>query len=168
LIRHWLKQCTENHAPCNASIPEPWAPTRLLDIGTAEDDDIRLVERDESLFGKQPYATLSHCWGQTINKTTTSRNLAQHHERIALLELSKTFRHTIEVARSFNLRYLWIDSLCIIQDSKSDWEHESDLMSKVYRYCFINIVATGVSDGTKCCYWERDPVTIPPPEVSIQ
>jgi hypothetical protein len=168
LIGHWLKQCTENHARCNASIPEPWAPTRLLDIGTAEDDDIRLVERDESLFGKQPYATLSHCWGNGMHKRTTRESLAHNLVRIALLELSKTFRHAIEVARFFNLRYLWIDSLCIIQDSKSDWKHESDLMSKVYRHCFINIAATGASDGTKGCYWERDPVTIPPTEVSIQ
>jgi hypothetical protein len=85
LIRHWLKQCTENHARCNVSVPEPWAPTRLLDTGTTEGDNVRLVERDESLFGKQPYATLSHCWGKTINKTTTSRNLAQNHAKIALL-----------------------------------------------------------------------------------
>jgi hypothetical protein len=168
LIRHWLKQCTESHARCNASIPEPWAPTRLLDIGTAEDDDIRLVERDESLFGKQPYATLSHCWGRTINKTTTSRNLAQHHERIALPELSKTFRHTIGVAKSLGLRYLWIDSLCIVQDSIADWSHEASLMNKVYRYCYINIAATGASNGSEGCYWERNPAAVTPTEVRVQ
>jgi hypothetical protein len=61
LINQWLKQCIENHDRCNVPIPEPWAPTRLLDIGLPGDEFVRLVERDESLFLTRPYATLSHC-----------------------------------------------------------------------------------------------------------
>ncbi|KAL9107667.1 MAG: hypothetical protein Q9227_007474 [Pyrenula ochraceoflavens] len=62
-------------------------------------------------------------------------------------ELTKTFRDAIEITRSFGLEYLWIDSLCIIQDSHSDWEHESMMMSSVYGGSTINIAAAGAVDA---------------------
>ncbi|KAF2806681.1 HET-domain-containing protein [Mytilinidion resinicola] len=168
LIGQWLKQCTENHDRCNAPIPELWAPTRLLDIGTPGDKYVRLVERDESLFLKQPYATLSHCWGTTQLTCTTSCNIKRHRHGISWTELPKSFKDAIRIARSLSLRYLWIDSLCIVQDSIDDWLHEADIMSKVYRYGFINIAATGAVQSSEGCFWKRDPRVVQPTEFSIQ
>lgn len=167
LISQWLKQCTENHSRCNAPIPEPWAPTRLLDIGTPESEFVRLVE-SESLTLKQPYATLSHCWGNTLIIRTTLATITEFRDCISHELLPKTFNDAIRIARSLHLRYLWIDSLCIIQDSRDDWEREADTMSKVYRYSFINIAATGAAQSTEGCFWERDPRAIRPTECSIR
>lgn len=163
-----MKQCTENHDRCNASIPEPWTPTRLLDIDTLDNEYVRLVERDGSIFLNQPYATLSHCWGTAGLIRTTTANIAAHRRAIHHTDLPRSFRDAIKIARLLGIRYLWIDSLCIIQDSRDDWLHEADIMSKVYRYGFINIAATGAAESTEGCFRERDPRTVQPTEVSVQ
>lgn len=153
LIGQWLAQCREHHDRCNATVPEPWAPTRLLDIGEEGDEYVRLVERD-SMLQKQPYATLSHCWGTAQLIKTTKSTILERFRGIDNEDLPKTFVDAIRIARLFGLRYLWIDSLCIVQDSQEDWVHEADIMSKVYRYAFVNIAATGAAQSDEGCFWE--------------
>ncbi|KAK4443766.1 hypothetical protein QBC34DRAFT_262980, partial [Podospora aff. communis PSN243] len=54
--------------------------------------------------------------------------------------LPRTFQHAIAVVRSLGMQYLWIDSLCIVQDSGgADWEVESSLMASVYGYASVNV-----------------------------
>jgi hypothetical protein len=45
------------------------------------------------------------------------------------------------------VRYLWIDSLCILQDSKEDWQAESLAIYLVYKNSFCNIAASGPHAG---------------------
>jgi hypothetical protein len=141
----------------------------LLDIGTSEDDLIRLLDRDEThiLFNK-PYATLSHCWGRTPLITTIKQNILEHQHEIPHHDLPPTFKDAIKIARKLSIRYLWIDSLCIVQDDRHDWAREADLMSKVYRYSFINIAATGSGSSTGGCFWKRDERNVLPTEVCIK
>jgi len=54
-----------------------------------------------------------------------------------------------------SLKYLWIDSLCIIQDSKSDWEIESAKMGQIYRGSTITIAATSATDSRDGCFVEK-------------
>lgn len=111
---------------------------------------------------QKPYATLSHCWGTEHILKTTKSNIEQHCHGIPEDSLSKSFREAISFARSLQLRYLWIDSLCILQDDQADWEQEADLMRNVYRYSFITIAATGALNGSEGCFWERAPEAIRP------
>jgi hypothetical protein len=91
---------------------------------------------------KEDYATLSHCWGgQSIIKLTTDA-LAQFQKKIETASLPQTFRDAILVARRLGIRYLWIDSLCIIQDSLQDWQKEAALMGEVYSNSTLNVMAT--------------------------
>ncbi len=55
-----------------------------------------------------------------------------------------------------------------MQDSEDDWVREADMMSKVYRYAFINIAATGAREGAQGCFWERDPRAVRPTQFSVQ
>ncbi|KAF7532425.1 hypothetical protein G7054_g7944 [Neopestalotiopsis clavispora] len=57
--------------------------------------------------------------------------------------LPNTFRDAIEVTRQLGVRYLWIDSLCIIQDDENDWKQESSKMVEVYQNAYLTIYATG-------------------------
>jgi hypothetical protein len=174
LIGRWLNQCIHKHDRCSRASLEPWIPTRLLDIGNSEDSLVRLLDCDETrLLSKLSYATLSHCWGNPATTgsnliKTTTRNLRSHQHEIPRERLPPTFKDAIKVARNFQIRYLWIDSLCIIQDDPKDWAHEANLMSKVYRYSFINIAATGSSSSDGGCFWKRDERTVLPTEVYIQ
>lgn len=162
-----MRQCTENHVRCNAIRPERWAPTRLLNLGSPGHLYVRLIESADSNSSNQPYATLSHCWGQNLPIRTLPENIQEYYKGIPYSELPKTFKDAIGVARSLSIRYLWVDSLCIIQDHE-DWSYEAAQMSKVYRYGFINIAATGAADSTEGCHYERTPSSIQPTTFTIE
>jgi hypothetical protein len=65
---------------------------------------------------------------------------------ILISELPKTFRDAIDITRSLELRYLWIDSLCILQDSESDWATHVEVMASIYENAHITLAA-GASDS---------------------
>lgn len=84
--------------------------------------------------------------------TTTSVTLEQRKQCIPWAELPKTFQDAITITRGLNVRYIWIDALCIIQDDQSDWETEASKMSLVYQNSYLNIAASHASDGTVGCF----------------
>ena len=88
------------------------------------------------------YATLSHCWGagQPI-KLTRSNNSALSRS-IPFTQLPKTFKDAVQLALELDIRYIWIDSLCIVQDDLADWLQESLFMASVYYNGQVNIAAT--------------------------
>jgi len=137
-------------------------PTRLIDVS-----EKRPVLVDTStLISPVPYTALSHCWGQGHHplSSTTSRTLQDFQNGIDLFDLPKTFRDAAEITRRLNLKYLWIDSLCIIQDSKEDWEREAQEMGIYYQNCFLNISALDAPESDTGFLQPR-PVT---PTVHIQ
>jgi hypothetical protein len=67
-------------------------------------------------------------------------------------ELTKTIRDAIWITQGLGLRYLWVDSVCIIQDSTQDWDKESASMASVYGGSTINIAASGAKDGSWGCF----------------
>jgi hypothetical protein len=60
---------------------------------------------------------------------------------IPIDELSTNFRHAVEVTRALGYQYLWIDSLCIVQDDPHDWAVESAKMAEVYSRAALTIAA---------------------------
>ncbi|KAH8691778.1 heterokaryon incompatibility protein-domain-containing protein, partial [Phaeosphaeriaceae sp. PMI808] len=105
------------------------------------------------------YMTLSHCWGNLRITTLTDDNLAGFCSKIEFSCLPKTFQDAIVTTRRVGIRYLWIDSLCIIQEgegSKEDWVRESTTMDMIYHNSFLNIGATGAIDGRQGCFQNRD------------
>jgi len=93
------------------------------------------------------YMTLSHCWGRADIFKLTSKTARCLLEGLKISLLPRTFQRTIDVVRSLGTKYLWIDSLCIMQDSITDWERESAQMGQVYSNGLLNIAATGSTDG---------------------
>ena len=83
---------------------------------------------------------------------------------IAVSTLPKTFQDAITITRQLSLQYLWIDSLCIIQegDNFEDWARESSMMGSVYQNANCNIAATAASNGTLGCFQTRDPLLAQP------
>ncbi|TGO24556.1 hypothetical protein BPAE_0100g00240 [Botrytis paeoniae] len=155
-----IRMCQETHKLCNsASISEKTSrclPTRLIDVKC---DPPRLI-LSSNVEPASSYATLSHCWGKAPILTLTTENLEAFQQRLPISHLSKTFQDTIDVGkrllRDFNVRYLWIDSLCIIQDSKPDWENEAPKMSQVYGNTFCCIAASSATDGSKGLFSPRN------------
>ena len=149
----WIEICTKNDQSHNQPA---WFPTRLIDLGTPNDQYVKLIDtRSTSPSG--PYATLSHRWADSAVIQTTSSNLERFLHDIPVAILSKTFRDAFIAARSYlGVRYIWIDSLCIIQDDRQDWRAESVTMQVVYSHSFCNLSATASSSGVHGLFPPRD------------
>ena len=156
-MRTWTQDCRQNHDACNWDL-ESFLPTRLLDLQAFQTgQDVQLVSLRTEHFNAQnlqpEYITLSHCWGPPEKRpiTTTKANLEDRMTRITIEELSNTFRDAVRIAREQGERYLWIDSLCIIQDDGDDWTKEAALMADVYGQSFCTLAALDSEDSTEGC-----------------
>jgi hypothetical protein len=99
--------------------------------------------------------TLSHCWGSKSFLKLTRENYDELKVHIPFEKLTKTFQDAITITRFNKIEYIWIDSLCIIQDSRQDWEKESSLMKDIYSNSFCNIAASHAIDGEMGCFVDR-------------
>jgi hypothetical protein len=112
-----------------------------------EGDNIKLVVSN-GCSGK--WIALSHCWGKVLPVKTESTNFRKHcQEGLPLNGFTQTFSDAILLTRALGIQYLWIDALCIIQDSKEDWKAESMKMDYVYQNSFVTIAAEAAEDGSK-------------------
>ncbi|KAN0094277.1 Heterokaryon incompatibility protein (HET) domain containing protein [Hyaloscypha variabilis] len=156
----WLEDCLYSHASCHPS-SEP-LPSRLIDTGPGARISLRLVEKAQMSPGIC-YLTLSHCWGQNQMPIRLLRhNLDSFKQHIPFTELSPVFQDAIKVVKHLGYRYLWVDSLCIIQDCTEDWKIESGLMGAVYSGSTCNLAATARPDGSKSLFFDRDMSTLQP------
>lgn len=104
-------RCQTQHVACQAGQSQSgFFPTRLLDVGTAGHGLIHLRGHGE-LMRDAPYFTLSHCWGGSQPFRLISDTASQLKRGIDAKLLPKTFQDAIRVARKFQIRYIWIDSL---------------------------------------------------------
>jgi hypothetical protein len=151
----WVKDCSQHHEICQSSIDvERVLPSRLVDIGLSEESIVRVCNT-ATFPNSTRYMTLSHCWGKKQIATLSLNNFATFEAGITISTLPQTFQDAIRISRFLGTRYIWIDSLCIIQDSKEDWQKESLRMDSVYSYSYCNIAATRSSDSHGGCFTER-------------
>lgn len=149
--RQWIRNCVDTHPVCK-TIPST-LPRRVIDIGHNEDNTFSPFLH-ESTNQIAPYAALSHCWGSTQIIITTLSTLLAHKTHVPFSSLSKTFQDALKITYKLGLRYIWIDSLCIIQDSLADWEIESQKMASIYRNSTVTICAAKSKDGNGGCFVE--------------
>jgi hypothetical protein len=151
IIREWLNSCTEQHNCISDQLPK--LPTRVLDLAPLADG------HDLVLFESGPvnarYMTLSHCWGESKMIETRKETLRDMKNGIPSSTLPQTFQDAIAIAQDLGIRYLWIDSLCIIQDDIDDWEKESSTMAAVYANTYLNIAATCSRDSSDGIFQPR-------------
>jgi hypothetical protein len=102
-----------------------------------------------------PYIALSHCWGGICQTRTTTFTLGSHKNGIPVSNLSKTVQDAVSVTRRLGIRFLWVDSLCILQDDERDWLQEAGQMASVYEWAYCVIAATGSMDGAGGCFRPR-------------
>jgi hypothetical protein len=153
--KEWLDICKVSHPECyqaskrQAESPQnQFVPTRLLDVGKGAGDVVKVVEA-RKLGIRDEYMTLSHRWAPDKLELLVS-NEEELMQGIEWSQLRKTWRHTIEITRQLGIRYIWIDSLCIIQKGKGsggDFDKEGHTMHKIYRNAYCNITAANSGDS---------------------
>lgn len=137
-----LQHCQQSHQACN-SLPRAPLPSRVLDVSGTEENGVRLyVSEGETA----PYAALSHCWGHKPFLRTLSGSLDAHRSEIPWARLPQTFQDAVAFTRKIGVRYLWIDSLCIVQDDQLDWRREAAKMASVYQGATL-VISAAKSDG---------------------
>jgi len=116
LARQWIEECISSHPCCRA--PKSPLPKRVVDVGSEGGEPRLYLSQKEEIV---PYTTLSYCWGNFRHITTTKDTLKQRLLGIPTSVLPKTFNDAIVLTRRLGIQYIWIDSLCIIQDDDLDW-----------------------------------------------
>jgi hypothetical protein len=104
----------------------------------------------------------SHCWGKAKTLKLLQGNLPQLLAGIRVSELPTSYKEAIIVCRSMGFRYIWIDSLCIIQDSRQDWQQEALTMKDVYQNSTLNLCASAAAENSEASFKSRDPTMIAP------
>ncbi|KAK3500382.1 heterokaryon incompatibility protein-domain-containing protein [Neurospora hispaniola] len=165
----WMAKCLSSHQRCTQSqCAAPPLPTRVIDVGSVgELCSPRLNVVTENTSGR--YATLSHRWASQGMLKLEVNNFKEFQREIPWKCLPKTYQNAIEATRRLGIRYIWIDSLCIIQDSPDgkDWVAESAKMTSVYENSHINFAAADAVDSTQGCFFDRDPSSIRPLRLHI-
>lgn len=142
LFREWIQLCDEthehdghvaSHATSGTLERIQGLPTRVVDVGDDTNRHVRLVKSEDMM--SPTYLALSHRWGDSPQLhlgRTLRNNHTLRYRSIDDSELPLNFKDAITVARGLGVRYIWIDSLCIIQDDDDDWNVESVKMEQVY------------------------------------
>lgn len=156
VLSEWTKSCENaRHLPPDKN----FVPTRLILVGDETSRKVQLVcNLGEKLTSVQ-YVALSHRWGTPEQRkpaevkfaTTTKDNINGIAEPASVddTDLPKTFRDAIAVTRKLKVKYLWIDSLCVLQkaneedtESKKDWDNESKIMEQIFSSAHLTIAAS--------------------------
>ncbi|KAK0754594.1 heterokaryon incompatibility protein-domain-containing protein [Schizothecium vesticola] len=172
LVRRWIATC-EEHDDCRLrSLSDVYKTqgrprfARIIDVQEGPSDP-RLSDVDKIPAGAI-YMTLSHCWGDPKHKplTLTLNTLVAFKAGIPWNKIPKTFADAMVFTRNMGIRYIWIDSLCIIQDCADDWESQSAVMCEVYSGSYLNLAATGAADSRGGLFAERDGRLVQPLRVA--
>ena len=163
LARHWFKNCCEHHQKCNTQLDSGWYPRRLVDVS---EPTPRLILTSERI-PDGPYATMSHCWGPDHFLVLTAENIGDFVSGIPFSSFLPSFRDAITVVRDLGLRYIWIDSYCIVQNSGSGSHKAEKLldiaqMRKVYANSILNLGSSHAASPHGGCFTSRRSLSRPP------
>lgn len=118
---------------------ESYTSHACIDVGKSDGSENPFLVITQGQYGQ--WVTLSHCWGSVTPAITTAESLSHRCKQIVLGDLPPLNRDAIINTRRFGYHYLWVDSLCILQDSIADWFAEAAEMGGIYRNAVLNISA---------------------------
>lgn len=167
--RSWLHDCIETHTRCrvalsgakiNDNLKPSLLPARVVDVGATVGATPRLLI---TIGQRCPYMTLSYCWGSEFNSPATSTvkltrdTFNQFCDEIPIADLPLTIKDAILVTQNLGIRYLWVDSLCIVQGDADDWRRESQNMGQIFQNAVCTIAATAAPDSESGLFLRLDP-----------
>ncbi|KEY71004.1 hypothetical protein S7711_10202 [Stachybotrys chartarum IBT 7711] len=169
---NWVRECIETHEICGGSVPaRQFMPTRVLELDFTQPRPTFCLMSGVDCPQDSKYCTMSHCWGtKPVNKmirlSNTSMETLSKGQPIDVLPI--TFREAMVIANRLGVRYLWIDRLCIFQDSDQDWNQELVTIRDIYKNTFVNIAALGAKDDEGGCFFNRNISKVAPGVVNVR
>lgn len=165
LSKAWLRQCSVFHKSCrHGQDLDNFIPTRLVKVEASEGtlSRVKLCITKDQDFPKAPYLALSHCWGNANITQLEMASVDSFQENIPLGSLPQNFTDAAIITSRLGFKYLWIDSLCIIQDSRADKAREIPTMGSVYGTAELTIAAMAAKDSNGGCFVTRNPLELVP------
>lgn len=147
-IKSWIAVCTSSHT----SIHEfTGCGTRKWETKHNKSYDLKVIDVTNDCIVILPkdksYIALSYVWGQSTTLMATKENrdalsqaggLSRAAEKVPI---ARTILDAIDLTRKANLRYIWVDRLCIVQDDEAEKLRLIDEMASVYLAAVITIIA---------------------------
>jgi Heterokaryon incompatibility protein (HET) len=160
LIRRWILYCEVSHGDACKSQTQG-IPLSKSFFGVIDVTEMCLTKLPDGAR----YIALSYTWGQGGHHfKTTALNVRDHLKPGGLrkmdLMMPRTIRDAINLVRDLGERYLWVDSICIIQGSDRSWALNSRVMDQVYGNAYLTICAAdgdGAGAGLQILNPERSP-----------
>ena len=141
-----INDCILNHPYCQSSSMGT-TPKRLIEVPSVAGAPIKVIHTTD-MKADVEYTALSHCWGKY-----PLPKLLKHYGNGTVVfqwtELPRSFQDACTVTRNLFHQYIWIDSLCIVQDDPEDWKIEAAKMGSIYERAYVTISATDAQDSTE-------------------
>jgi hypothetical protein len=157
IVHEWLVECMENHEKCKKapiSNSQRVLPSRLINVGPSDGSQDPRLEEGQNWQGE--YLTLSHRWGDPSTITqTVKETLLRFKEQIPFKSLTRVFQDAIKITRLLHIKYIWVDSLCIVQDSPADKEAEISRMAEIYENALLNLSASIATSSASALFTSR-------------
>lgn len=150
MVSQWLAGCVESHGTNCSDHNDAVLPKRVIEIS----HDLEHGSLNSRLIttngGRGKYVALSYCWGRGPFFNLTFDNIEDLHKSLPMEMIPPTIADAMVLANHLGFRYLWVDSLCIIQGgggrSTADWEEQSQDMGRIYRSASLTIAAAAAKD----------------------
>ncbi|ORY09988.1 heterokaryon incompatibility protein-domain-containing protein [Clohesyomyces aquaticus] len=139
LIESWLHHCDSRHERCQHNETElhGWAGVKIRLIDVHEQ---RIVHGNLAY----PFFALSYVWGGVDRLRATVGNIAALEQAGSLRDraasIPRTVHDAMKLVAHLGQRYLWVDSLCIVQDDKADKHDQISMMHEIYAAAYCTIV----------------------------
>lgn len=147
-IKDWMIACNDGHESCRERSTLQKLPTRILQITGQNKVRLHIPNKRQRAL----YVCLSHCWGGMKVLRTTKGNFSSHCASISWASLPTTFQDAIDLTRRLGLEFIWIDSLCIVQDDVYDWRQEGGNMANIYSNSYVTLAAVASGNSAKGLY----------------
>lgn len=149
----WLETCDKGHLKCQVATESPYVPTRLIHLDSSTDlvgDNLlgssflpRLIStKGTSMeFSNTQYMVLSYRWPEDFpnEPKSTRETILNHMQGLDVSKLPQVFNDFFQIAARLRVEYVWINSLCIIQDDQEDWNREAAQMSQIYQNAYLTV-----------------------------
>lgn len=160
-IKSWLRLCEKHHeSRCNGElgIEDGFREVlkgsyfAVIDIINMQLVSLPWKENDRRIKF-EPFAALSYVWGHpSLDPYRTYRSNVKDHQRETgiedhLHELPRAIQESIDLVRRIGIRYIWIDSLCIVQDSHHSFKLNARVMHLIYGNATITVCAADGEDS---------------------
>lgn len=149
-----ISNCLSSHSICKSRHSGPTTlPRRILDLFAEDSMSVRLHESEyleaERRHEYGEYVALCHVWGLADNlpKLTTT-TLQEYKKTIAWSTFPIALQEAILLTRAMKIRWLWIDSLCLMQDETQEKLEESLQMDDIFGNAFLTIAATSAIESS--------------------